>query len=317
MLKRKTTFVLGAGAHAPYGLPVGSDLLKLIVSALPTATHRSDFMDRRFSEVHPGLTSDHITAARDLRSMLNNTGHLSIDKFLSTHRDRPYFVEIGKSAISWCLLPKEFQHSWDQNRPDRDWLSYLFGVMMDGVNSLSDFFEKNNASFITFNYDRTLEHFFVTKLSATFGLNPLESRDAINSLNIIHVYGQLGGEDAGYSRVNVADLRGQSLKSSASSIQLLFEAPDSMQVDRAKGVLADAQVITFLGYGFHAENNTLLDLDKLCCNPQKQVIASRYLLTDYEWTRARTRMPSVRFFSELNDTHDCLATLRYSPSLEC
>src|ERR1700693_791205 len=36
MLKTPTVFVLGAGAHFPYGMPTGKDLMSKIIDMLPT-----------------------------------------------------------------------------------------------------------------------------------------------------------------------------------------------------------------------------------------------------------------------------------------
>jgi hypothetical protein len=37
MIERKTVFVLSAGAHKPYGFPIGSELVMNILDLLPAA----------------------------------------------------------------------------------------------------------------------------------------------------------------------------------------------------------------------------------------------------------------------------------------
>ena len=82
MIKKKTVFVLGAGASAPYGFPLGNVLLTKVRDALlqKHLNRRNEFADSvmeagGFSQFDVDLFAQHLGAA----------GRYSIDEFLVGH----------------------------------------------------------------------------------------------------------------------------------------------------------------------------------------------------------------------------------------
>ena len=69
------------------------------------------------------------------------------------------------------------------------WYEYLFNQM--GTN-LEDF-RNSQLSVITFNHDRSLEHFLFLALRHSYGLSDEESSKHLKAIPIVHVYGTLGG----------------------------------------------------------------------------------------------------------------------------
>ena len=100
MIKAPTVFVLGAGASAPYGFPLGRTLMSEIVRKLRKA---GDFRDQ------VQACAPHTDMAR-FTSRLSASGRSSIDLFLEK---RPDLLEIGKAAIVRALVPYEIDDEFD------------------------------------------------------------------------------------------------------------------------------------------------------------------------------------------------------------
>ncbi len=100
MIKKKTVFVLGAGASAPYGFPLGSDLYELVWKALLQnfPPRRNEFADSvreagDFTQVEAESFANH----------LHKAGRESIDEFL---RHQPQYKTIGKIAIARAVVSR-------------------------------------------------------------------------------------------------------------------------------------------------------------------------------------------------------------------
>ena len=73
--------------------------------------------------------------------------------------------------------------------PDgKDWYEYLSVKL----NSSFEEFGENKLSVITFNYDRSLEHYLLNSLINLHGKTCDECVKALAQIPIVHVYGQLG-----------------------------------------------------------------------------------------------------------------------------
>src|SRR5205814_6081210 len=69
-----------------------------------------------------------------------------------------------------------------------DWYQYLFGKL----NASFEEFGQNKLSVVTFNYDRSLEHFLLTTLQYSHGKTFDQCADLLMAnIPIVHVYGQL------------------------------------------------------------------------------------------------------------------------------
>ena len=69
-----------------------------------------------------------------------------------------------------------------------DWYEYL----SERLNPSFDEFEHNKLSIVTFNYDRSLEHYLFTSLRKWHRRSVDDCIEKFAKLPIIHVYGQLG-----------------------------------------------------------------------------------------------------------------------------
>jgi hypothetical protein len=106
MITVPTVFVLGAGASAPYGLPLGIQLRLDIFKNYTMDTDRSVHLFNTTKFRRPDI--DKFVDA------LRYSGLLSVDAFLER---RPEFMEIGKSMMGVELLHGEVHDRlWQDGR---------------------------------------------------------------------------------------------------------------------------------------------------------------------------------------------------------
>jgi hypothetical protein len=248
----KTVFVLGAGASKPFGFPLGGELYDLVLT---------EFNDGSAGRVH--LTNTTPFASKDIDPFieaLRHSGLFSVDAFLER---RPEFMDIGKAAMAVLLVQKENPGAlW--GGPE-NWLQYLYNRMIGG--SLEEF-AHNNVSFVTFNYDRSVEMFLATALGNAFGKSTEEVATVLNEIPIIHLHGRLGylpWQNSSQGRVYGGNIDQRVMDICRKEIKVVHEDITDRDKDfaRAKHVLDNAQRVYLLGFGFGARNVERLDLRSL------------------------------------------------------
>lgn len=279
MKDKKTVFVLGAGASCPYGYPSGAQLRKQICFD--------------FNNTYPQSLK---TLAEDKLSLINgfihkfcNSHTQSIDLFMARNRklaptgkciialeifkaeQRSLFGERAKLTQEWYSRPRSEPRAKDFVQKGYfqgdDWYSYLFNRLTAGLTRpdiLPDF-SNNKISFITFNYDRSLEHFFYESIRNSFTEVPEDNIvQTISQLKILHVYGQVmplkwqdSNEGVDYKLEQISELL---LQKAASNIKTIYEQRESPEVDEAQRLLSNAERIFFLGFGYAEENLEILKL---------------------------------------------------------
>jgi hypothetical protein len=148
MLSKNTVVILGAGASMPYGFPSGRDLLRS-AQAFQTPETLADF-----------IKSPASAGARPLFDALRDTLDQSIDAMLETLPS--VVVDAGKGFIARYLLNREFDARTRRPNPTIDpqkvgypWIHYVWNAL--DLRSLKDF-QASPIQFVTYNYDRSLEH---------------------------------------------------------------------------------------------------------------------------------------------------------------
>jgi hypothetical protein len=168
-------------------------------------------------------------------------------------------TDIGKAAIARILVP--FEHEPNLFSYSDNWLTYLYGFM----NSKFEEFSKNQISFITYNYDRTIEHFLITALMNSHNKSETDAANVLKNIPIIHLHGRLGylpwqcpTDARPYSQV----IDHAALKTCVKNIKIIHEDVTDRDADfkRAQQVLHDAKRVFFLGFGYNATNVGRLDL---------------------------------------------------------
>jgi hypothetical protein len=241
--------VLGAGASAPYGFPVARELKEQICSAFV-----KDSVATRL--LHEGSEIS-MNVFLEFRDAFHKSGQSSVDAFLE---HRPEFIDVGKFAIAWCLIPYESEDALFQATGSRggDWYQYL----SEKLNASFDEFGQNRLSVITFNYDRSLEHYLLTTLRYAHGRSYDECAQMLRRIPIHHVYGQISrhpypdrearpytGDRSKYQYVGYA----------ARGITLLHDEARP-ELEAARQLLMTAETICFLGFGYHPINLERLKL---------------------------------------------------------
>ena len=277
MFKRRTLFVIGAGASREAGLPCGDDLALQISGKLDVRYDDRGALsgsgDRAlFDAVLRIVGTDRQSQLLEASWLIRDGIHLShsVDDFLDRHRDNQDLVLLGKAAIAKCILDAErestlwYDDSNEYNTIDyrnlhATWYAKFMKVLSKNVHrdNVSEIFD--NVAFVVFNYDRCLEHFLSHALERLYGIDAAQAKVICDDATIIHPYGSVaplrrgsgGGVLFGANRVNAAEL--------AANIRTYTE--QVLEADTLNGIrneVARAQAIIFLGCAFHDPNMLML-----------------------------------------------------------
>lgn len=258
MIRSPTTLVLGAGASAPFGYPVGARLTEMLKQGAQPGAWLWDVL------IGAGFTEERVA---HFRAELRKSQRLSIDAFLEDWAED--FMEVGKTAIAAVLM--EFENP-DKLIDEPDWYRRLFHTLTDRGS-----FEGNQLSVITFNYDRSFEFFLATCLPARFRIPKERAVDWLRKQPILHVYGdlgplpefELGGRRYGDAKRQVAEI-----KAAAAGIHLVRGGLSPPSFERARQFLRDAERVVILGFGFDRANCIRLALHDVI--GAKDVIATMH-----------------------------------------
>ncbi len=148
--------------------------------------------------------------------------------------------------------PKDFS--------DDNWYQYIFGKMRAPS---FDEFGQNRVSFVTFNYDRSLEHFLYEALLTRYRGGNSNAFELVKRIPIIHVHGMLGafnplGSDG---RPYTPDVTTEAVQMAAGDIRIVSDADVETELfQTAREVLKRAKRIYFLGFGFNSDNVRRLEV---------------------------------------------------------
>jgi hypothetical protein len=164
-----------------------------------------------------------------------------------------------------------------------------------------DQFGKNAVAFVTLNYDRSIEWYFSRALKAKHNYeNDQACLKDLYGVRFVHGYGSLG--DAHFSEHPYGRRRPsqEEIRKTAARLNIIHEdLADSEELSQALGLLKEAEVVCFLGYGFHELNNERLTLTTMATDKHfehQEWFASRYGVTDIEFRRH-----TGRFFNRFLD----------------
>ena len=254
MIEIETVLVLGAGASVPFGFPTGQGLKARICSGSADVNIGLNPLPSL------GFDKDDI---EKFRVALKKSGRSSVDAFLEYRED---FVPIGKAAIASTLLLLERTDKIFDSHIEGNWYDYLFGILSDGTSF--DEFEKNKLSIITFNYDRSFEHYLFTALINSYKKSDKVCAEKLSKIPIIHVHGNLGDLEWQTSTTGAPPVPYDShakpghIKSAAENIKIIPENKmDTEEFSHARKLILGAQHLLFLGFGYHPINLRRLGMD--------------------------------------------------------
>ncbi len=283
MFQSKILFVVGAGASKEGGLPTGNELTATIANKVDiqfgefTKQLRGSFEIARALTLHvkdvdgqPGDVNDYFAACRHIRDAMPQAS--SIDDFIDHQGDHK--VELcGKLAIVHSILEAERNSLLFVNEREADptlnfnhlegtWYKSFMQILTDGCRkeNIHQLFE--GMSFITFNYDRCIEHFLFHALQNYYRIKPDEAADIMQGFKILHPYGMVGRLQWQGERVSTpfgANVSGRNLLSLSEQIKTYTErAEDEAEITEMRQVVQESEIIVFLGFAFHQPNIELI-----------------------------------------------------------
>ncbi len=280
MITKQTVFILGAGASQPFNLPLGRELLMKVSDSLKYMPQQESYV----ANPNPysgtprhqlrNIDDDSLSRNQLFQYLLNNDQKRqfieafqknlirseinSVDAFLEF---RSNYTEIGKIAIAYNLLKLESEKNLFENT---DWYKYVWNKMITEF----DLIAQNKVAFITYNYDRTLEYYFVKTMSALYGKSEIECYTKLRSIPIIHLHGKLGELPYNGQTTDIpfgdqlTDLT--KLQTISKSIKIIHEDTEkNEEFLSARELLSKADKVCMLGFGFHQKNIDRLQLNKL------------------------------------------------------
>ena len=305
MIEQNTVFVLGAGASKPYGFPVGAELHKLICGRRRDDTYS---LPKRFQD-----TNFSVTEVEQFVRAFERSGQPSIDAFIEARQE---FDWIGRCAIAEFLCEHEDPNVAFNPNTEGNWYKALWRDMTnpDGNPNTA----ASNVKFLTFNYDRSLEHFFFTAAKHTFRIADEGAYQFLKTIAIQHVYGELGEFHylpGDYRRQYSKNPAGREVDTAANGIHLIGAGrKDAGPFQKARDWFKQANVICFLGFGFDPTNVERLGLEDAIRErlrdggTSKLIIASTLGKTQAQVDRIKSQLcPSASLWKHYNA--DNLGTL--------
>lgn len=275
-IQDKLTIIVGAGASKEFGLPTGKELSQKIVELL---SERSDHFSTSFTDYEfnraleialdtravPGKKQEIFNAAKLIRENLPIAP--SIDNFLHTHRADQSTVWIGKLAIVFLLLraeadsslkvdPSNLYNKLDLKNVADTWLGQLFTQLAVAGDFSSFSARLKKIYFISFNYDRCIQQFFVFAARQYFNLDESQVKLMLSDLNIHYIYGSIG-EYRIKSSVETSfgsPLNAHNCLSLVDKIQTFTEGRDAQDREALAVAIDGAKELYFLGFGFNKLN---------------------------------------------------------------
>lgn len=324
MISHNTVLILGAGASAPFGFPIGSKLVEEVYNSLDHTILKEKqlVMPDRNSSILPFNIEVEIDpetkSSNSLVQMMLDLGHTkqkiqefrkalkqsqlnSVDAFLE---HRPEFISIGKLAIANVLLKYE---NYEAIIMSPDWYKYIWNKLITKYDS----FKNNKLSIITYNYDRSLEYYLFNALKNTFGKSDKETYGILKSINIIHVHGKLGDlpwESEDFIEFGEKIDNKDRLLKVSEGIKIIHEDISSNnEFTEAHNLLKNAIITIFLGFGYSETNLKRLLVEDIS-PATKSMFASGYNLTSAEKSSINRIRPYIKFIPQGN--LKCLDFLR-------
>ncbi|MFZ6843248.1 hypothetical protein [Undibacterium sp. RuTC16W] len=278
------TFVVGAGASKEINMPIGSELKSLIARSLdcrPNISQPNQASDKIKSSLYEitqknqgktGNIEDYLSASQLISRAMPLA--ISIDNFIDSHRDNHRVAEIGKLAITNCILEAEqksllyFDSTNSKNHIkfqtlENTWYTSLFQLITQNSQKEELIEKLRRIRVVSFNYDRTLEHFLYNSLRHYYDLDLSETTNILKNLIVLHPYGTVGNlpwQDTNNSVPYGGDTSVHELLRLSQGIKTFTEGTrlETSQISEIRSVVWNADTLVFLGFAYHELNMKLL-----------------------------------------------------------
>jgi hypothetical protein len=318
MFKRQIVIIVGAGSGVEYSMPLGATLAADIArdvrfrfehySLRPTSGDPQlfDILFRKFNQDRPVL--DKFTEAGNALSSAISSA-VSIDDALYQLSENPEAVALGKLCIIRAILKAEGNSSLalsrqtgqlDHSAGRNGWIEQVFSMAIAGVKQSEIHHAFDNITFVNFNYDRCIEHYLFWSLQR-IGIDHVAARLIVGGLNMIRPYGAVGAVLE--SCPNYLPFGGGSVDPFAVVNRIRTYTESDVLHDSAhlQSVLLKAHLTLFLGFGFHPQNLSLLQVGepsegRLMATVKKIHQANRSDLTDALSRTMRVSRNAIELF---------------------
>jgi hypothetical protein len=249
MAQSPTVLILGAGASAPYGFPIGRGLIEQVEDlARSLADPKGPAISPHLAKLQPlfsatGFTSEDAAA---FHGDLVASQCASIDSFLEYQSGRTQ--QVGKLLIAAAIA---FCEKWDQllrpRTPSGERIASWYEEVFERVHRRLHANDPMGLVFVTFNYDRSLETLLQRALTAR-GLPSGEAKARIDNAPILHVHGRLASREYGSPPEDLSTL--------GSKIQIITDDISDTEpvLRRARKLIGAAPRLVFLGFGYDRRN---------------------------------------------------------------
>ncbi len=298
MFEPNTVFVIGAGASAEFGLPVGWKLLENIRDnshfhfdhgALTKGNRKIFDTVRAKYQRDQKMLEKAFTTFRDINRGVETAG--SIDEYINRYSDDSLIAELGKIQIAHAILDAEGKSkilppkgkegdgiNWSAVQDS--WISTFTRALFDGVRASEVETIGSDITIICFNYDRCIEHYLEFAIQRAYrDVDRKTARKIVDGMNIIHPYGSLGSLNrfAFGTPSEHTDL----YHITNNLITWSETVEDASLIARMKKAIKESRNIVFLGFAFANQNMKLLDAELPDNKPIfTNVYSTGYGLTD-------------------------------------
>ena len=277
MYKQNTVFVIGAGASAEFGLPVGTGLMDTIKRQCAFDPNRFGSREAGCYDIYQYYQSpdqstglfdrqefeQRIRASQAIVAGIESAD--SIDEFIFRHSDDLFIAEVGKLNIAYAIAEAERKSILANNLHVRQnfdavhstWIWSFFRGLINGVQRQDMETLGRGITLIVFNYDRCIQHYLEHALMHTVtDMKADEARSIVANIEILHPYGSLGDwreNSFGNTNNRVYVQMAYNLMTWSESIV------DAETIETMRLRIKAARQIVFLGFGFATQNMNLMN----------------------------------------------------------
>ena len=292
----KLCLILGAGASKPYGYPLGFELKQRIIQYC-ISEPRECALPEKLDQTWKTLEG--------VAQRLDDSSAPTIDRFLEEFRGIPegHDYELGQHA-RMAVAAVLFRHEYGEREITHGW----YNVLARHLNNRG--LDVEPLKIVTFNYDRSLEHYVSKKLART-GEQPNAWRDADRfrrHVDLHHIYGSLpplpgfriSESEQTESDYGEAKRNSSAWKAGREIFRFVHDDTDPEAVANCRSAVRGSDVVVVLGFGFDHLNVARVGLQE--GNEKQVIISSGYKLDRDTKQRVRATCLPKRIHFGRDDT---------------
>jgi len=290
MFKKPVVFIIGAGASADYGMPLGGQLASSVAADVDFhfpdnfgPIERGDAA--LFQHLQTHFPRDQLQrflfAGRQLAATISSAA--SVDDALYQLSDYPEAIMLGKVGVVRSIARAERNSELKiipetrrmRERAGMDgWIEQMFSMAISGYKLAELHRAFENVTFVNFNYDRCLEHYIGNSLQRV-GVFERDAENIVDGLNIIRPYGTLGSIKLEPGSLSFGNTNLVAAFNALTRIRTFTESEALHDKEQLRSAMSAASMFIFLGFGFHRQNLELLSvLQELNVRSDVQVLAT-------------------------------------------